>query len=238
MRCALCFKESSLRKSHIIPEFLYKALYDDKHRFHVLSTLPAQENWKEQKGLRENLLCDVCEQRISIWERYACMVLKGGVKLTYAREGNVVHVSGLDYAKFKLFQMSVLWRAGVSSLQFFEKVQLGKHSEILRRMLLDGDPGPPERYGCFMFGLKHEAKAFTGVIVQPGKSRLYGHNGYKFVFGGFLWAILTSSHDLRPPLRGCTLRATGDTVILMRNAAEIPSLIEFSKKLENMGRAP
>lgn len=238
MPCALCLQEVKLRCSHVIPEFLYETLYDEKHRLQVLSIIPKQANWREQKGLRERLLCDACEQKLSVWERYASLVLKGGVSLTARQEGNIAHISGLDYRQFKLFQLSVLWRAGVSSLQFFEKVQLGKHAEALRQLLLAGDPGSPERYGCFMFGLKHEAGAFTGVIMQPGKVRLNGHTAYRFVFGGFLWAMLVSSHDLGAPLNQCTLSAAGNTVILLRNATDMENLVNFSVALGQMGRAP
>ena len=238
MPCALCRREAELRCSHVIPEFLYKTLYDEKHRLQVLSTIPEQENWREQKGLREQLLCDACEQKFSVWERYASLVLKGGVPLTVRQEGNIVHISGLDYERFKLFQLSVLWRAGISSLQFFEKIQLGKHAEELRRLLLAGNPGSPERYGCFMFGLKHDAGAFTGVIMQPGKARLNGHTAYRFVFGGFLWVMLVSSHDLGVPLNQCTLSISGNTVFLLRNATDMNNLVAFSVELGQMGRAP
>jgi hypothetical protein len=125
MTCALCLEDSELRKSHVIPEFLYETLYDDKHRLQVLSVIPEKGNWREQKGLRERLLCDRCEQRLSVWERYASLVLKGGVPLTYRREGSVVLLSELDYLPFRMFQLSILWRAGVSSLEFFKNVQLG-----------------------------------------------------------------------------------------------------------------
>jgi hypothetical protein len=37
MPCALCLQEVELRRSHIIPKFLYETLYDDKHRLQVLS---------------------------------------------------------------------------------------------------------------------------------------------------------------------------------------------------------
>lgn len=239
MPCALCLRDVELRRSHIIPEFMYETLYDDIHRLQVLSVIPERSNWREQKGLRETLLCDSCEQRISVWERYASLVLKGGVPLTFRQEGNIVHISGLDYRQFKLFQLSMLWRAGISSLQFFEKVQLGHHAEVLRGLLLAGDPGSPGRYGCFMFGLKHDQQAFTGVIMQPGRVRLNNsHLAYRFVFGGFLWAMVASNHDLEAPLNQCTLSANGEAILLIRNATEMKNLTSFLEELGRMGRAP
>ncbi|GAB2181477.1 hypothetical protein DLREEDagrD3_17000 [Denitratisoma sp. agr-D3] len=184
------------------------------------------------------MLCDTCEQKFSIWERYASLVLKGGVPLTIRQEGNIVYVSGLNYEQFKLFQLSILWRAGISSLKFFEKVQLGKHAEELRRLLFAGNPGSPERYGCFMFGLKHDSEAFTGVIMQPGRVRLNGHTAYRFVFGGFLWAMLVSGHNLGAPLNQCTLSSSGDTVFLLRNAIDMDDLADFTVELRQLGRTP
>src|SRR3546814_5603951 len=35
MHCALCLLPKPLQDSHIIPEFLYGVMYDDKHRYNV-----------------------------------------------------------------------------------------------------------------------------------------------------------------------------------------------------------
>jgi hypothetical protein len=238
MRCALCLREAELRLSHIIPEFLYKSMYDEKHRLSLLSAIPEQPNMYKQKGLREKLLCDACEQLISIWEGYASKVLNGGLSLSYNSVHRMIHVSGIDYNPFKLFQLSVLWRAGISKLPFFSKVELGIHSEALRRMLLASDPGTHERYGCIMIGIEHQGKAFTDVLLEPKKTRFDGHSGYRFVFGGFMWAMLASSHDLRAPLRDCTLSPEGRVSILIRQAGEMRNLMAFSRELSRLGRAP
>lgn len=74
--------------------------------------------------------------------------------------------------------------------------------------------------------------------MQPGKVRLDGHIAYRFVFGGFLWAMLVSSHDLGAPLNKCTLSASGDTVLLLRNASDMDNLVAFSVEFGQMGRAP
>ena len=44
MKCKLCLKENKLSRSHIIPEFFYKPLYDEKHRINVLSLSHQQQN--------------------------------------------------------------------------------------------------------------------------------------------------------------------------------------------------
>ena len=72
MICKLCCENKDLRRSHIIPEFLYRNLgiYDDKNRFKVISSNPKKRVKYEQKGFREYLLCDNCEEKIQKWEDY------------------------------------------------------------------------------------------------------------------------------------------------------------------------
>ena len=127
MICYLCKKKSELKKSHIIPEFVYKDLYDSKHRFHVLSTLKETPRPIEQKGIKEKLLCGSgkCEQQLSIYEKYAKEVLMGGVEITVKDEGDIIFVSDVDYQKFKLFQLSILWRASICNDKMFSRVELG-----------------------------------------------------------------------------------------------------------------
>jgi hypothetical protein len=61
--CKLCQLEKQLRRSHILPEFMYENLYDEKpRRFHTLN-IDLDDTSKsskkiEQKGIREFLLCD------------------------------------------------------------------------------------------------------------------------------------------------------------------------------------
>lgn len=236
MRCSLCGEPHQLANSHIIPEFLYKSLYDELHRFHVLSLISDQGNSLKQKGIREPLLCQGCEQKLSVWERYASLVLEGGVELTCRREGKLVYISGLDYAKFRQFQLSILWRAGASSLQFFENVRLGRHEDEIRQLLLAEDPGDTRRYGCLMFGLKFEDKAFPQLIMQPRRLKLSGHTAYQFVFGGFMWVYLISSHDVLPPLVQGVLQPSGETLLVVKDIREMQNLVRFSEELVRMGR--
>lgn len=142
-----------------------------------------------------------------------------------------------DYRKFKLFLLSILWRAGVSSLQFFERVQLGKHSEILRRMLLEGNPGAPREYPCILFGLKSPAGAMTDLIMQPERLRFQGHGAYRFVFGGFLWAFVVSSHTLPSLVEQIAVSPDGQLSLMLRPPEEIRPLISFAEKHKQMGRS-
>lgn len=68
MACALCLVNTQLRLSHIVPEFMYRQMYDVKHRFFAMTAMSSERVRLHQKGLREELLCDQCEQRFCRYE--------------------------------------------------------------------------------------------------------------------------------------------------------------------------
>ena len=126
--CALCLQPEQLQNSHIIPEFLYGTLYDEKHRYNVLGLAPERRDRLEQQGVRERMLCRSCEQNFAKLERYASLVFKGGAPgMGGERHGSIVNVSGIDYGQFKLFLLSMLWRAGAAKSRYFHRVTLGPH---------------------------------------------------------------------------------------------------------------
>src|SRR5690606_42072385 len=67
------------------------------------------------RSVREKLLCAECELHISKYENYVANVFNGRQAIDASGAGGLIVVKGLDYAKFKLFGLSVLWRAGIST---------------------------------------------------------------------------------------------------------------------------
>jgi hypothetical protein len=236
MNCALCRRDAPLRNSHVIPEFLYRSLYDSKHRFHQISVDPGQRDVLFQKGLREHLLCDDCEQRLSVSERYASMLLNGRVGVVVTQNGTHLHLSEVEYKKMKLFQLSILWRAGVSSLPAFSQVQLGQHAEPLRQMLLTDDPGRTETYGCITSMLMHEQNILQDLIVPPTWSRLAGHRAYRFVMGGLVLVFIVSSTP--PPTFVCEhfLQENGQVIVALRQTREFGFLTDTFAEMHRNGK--
>lgn len=208
MNCKLCGEPKELCDSHIISEFFYTPIYDSKHRLPMMMTSAEIDNDLLQKGIREELLCKDCEQKF--YEGYVKNILYGTRKALSSdhwkleRFGSyvVIIIDNIDYTKFKIFQMSVLWRAGVASGKMWEPVQLGdKHEKKLRAMLLNGDPGEPEEYGCVMMGIINDRKDLSHFITSPEVRIIDGHRFYQFVFGGFIWAFLVTGHTFKSSLK-------------------------------------
>lgn len=208
MKCRLCLKEKELLKSHIIPEFFYKPVYGDPHRLTVVSTGPCDKIKYEQKGYRERLLCYDCEQLLSPLEDYGRRVIYGGGETETINLENGIKVRNIDYKKFKLFQLSLLWRASVSRQEFYIEVNLGpKKEETIRKMLIAQTPGEPHQFGCIMAVLLwEENKPLDGIILPPKRLHIEGHISFSFVVGGCTWFFVVSRHSKDFKLKDYFLR--------------------------------
>lgn len=81
--CKLCDQPKKLHKSHIVPEFCYETLYNDKHKFIQLSTNPDDRTISRPKGLYDHLLCGDCEARVKVFEDYFVEILNWRKRLHY-----------------------------------------------------------------------------------------------------------------------------------------------------------
>jgi len=238
MICALCRQDSELQDSHIIPEFVYKQIYDNKHRFHVLSTSDRLTRPFEQKGIREELLCEHCEQKFSVYERYARGVLLGGTEIAVRDRGEYLELRELSYKRFKLFQLSILWRAGVAKYPLFSRVKLGPHEQTLRQMLNEDNPGRPDQYCCVVMGLRSKKQIQAGFIDQPTRLRIHGHIVYRFIFAGFMWVYFVSIHAVPATLRHVVLNEKGEMKIWIGKFEDLNYLRTIVHDLHRKGRLP
>ncbi|MDD5222392.1 MAG: hypothetical protein PHE84_00245 [bacterium] len=192
MICKLCLQDKELCSSHIIPEFLFKPTYDEKHRAHQLTIEPLNNNYI-QKGIREELLCKSCEGKINKYETYFSQ--EWPKKLPKEIPTDLCLIENLDYEKFKLFHLSILWRASISKKEF-KNITLGPHEEIIRKMLFYNNPGPEYKY-CFFAKIivDDNNNVVQGIIVEPMMSRLDAHHAFVFIFGGCTWHYLISNHS-------------------------------------------
>jgi hypothetical protein len=219
MTCGLCQQSRELCESHIVPELLYKTLYNkQKHQFVQLSGPPKVRKW--QKGFKEKLLCRICEDKLNKWETYAAQVLFGGVEIGPERLQDAIIVRDVDYPRFKLFQLSVIWRSGASTLQQFANVKLGPHEEKLRSMIERGDPGAPADYGCLMILTPSHFDLTSRMMMLAQETKFDGHRCYMFVMAGFTWVFFVSSHVRQLPYsERLFLRSDGTLPVLIENAA-------------------
>jgi hypothetical protein len=208
-RCRLCESEGDLRHSHIFPEFLYEHLYDEKHRSVGVKPYSGAKQDILQKGLREYLLCGPCENRLSKYERYGAKILRGLPDVSSEKPGAVVFVRKVDYCKFKLFEMSLLWRAGIAKQPSFADVRLGPHESRLRKMLLGSDPGKPWEYSCVLIRFPSPG-TIDQILTFPRPFRFLGHYVYLVILWGMIWMFFVSSDSYKIKQQRSFLSEAGD----------------------------
>lgn len=198
MSCKLCLENVPLARSHVIPKFVYAHMYDQRGHYAEVCDVDAGKVILGQDGVREKLLCSKCESRFNRYERHARRLFVDELPQPQSAKSRRIQIPNLDYCLFKLFILSVVWRAGVSSAPFFQHVKLGPHADIIRGMLNSEDPGPPDVYPCVIRALMLEGEHLRGFMVEPVPVRIEGHKAYYFVFGGFLFIVFISGHELPP----------------------------------------
>jgi hypothetical protein len=225
--CRLCLREVELCDSHIIPEFLYSKMYDDKHRFTAMSADPIRAERYFQKGLREKLLCKDCECRFSVNENYARGIFFGGACFSTACELNLMKLAGVGYRKFRLFELSLLWRMGISTDAFFADVRLGPFEEDLRFKLLNDDIGQPLQYPCAITKVLLQGEPMN-ILLAPDQVKLYGQTCYRMVITGFLFMFFVSKTP--PPTDSLEYfgQADGTRFLHVAECADIPFLRDAS----------
>jgi hypothetical protein len=135
MRCQLCLDEKPLlKKSHIFPNFLYKNIFGEEHRVVNINLGNFDDfNFTHSGFYDKNILCRDCDGTIlSRLETYASNKLYfNGTEPSRSEVGTellgggdtvpAIRFHNMDYAKIKLFLLSLLWRAHISKQAFLKR---------------------------------------------------------------------------------------------------------------------
>jgi len=235
--CRLCLNKRDLKNSHIIPEFFYQPLYDKKHRLLVLSTKKKRPRPMEQKGVRERLLCGDCETKLSRWETYAAKVLTNIIIPNHDTEPFIT-VGDIDYRKFKLFELSVLWRVSVASHDIFKEIDLGPHEERIRSFMHKESTPQADDYGSMKFAIIDDGGIQLDFIYQAQYKYIEGYRVVFLIFGGYVWLFFVSGHSKKRRHTDGFLQTDGRLRIHKWPASELEEVKHFVRDIRAMGRGP
>jgi hypothetical protein len=108
----------------------------------------------------------------------------------------------IDYRQFKLFVLSIFWRASIAQGSFFRRVDLGPYEPIFRQCLISEDPLDELSYPILVIDLKLPRNPNGGLedmIEEPDKARDdSGKTVYSWKFGGFFYVVYMTSQS--PPM--------------------------------------
>jgi len=158
--CAGCNKEESLVGSHIIPEFFYKYVYTNDHKFVEITPENKDDLETKQKGLREPLLCRACEQVFSKFEAitadFVRQISSGNLKSISVQQlsPDILLINKHNYDAIKRCLLSILWRASVSRLDTFSEYDLAAHSDRVKSICFGNSSIPWHQYPIVVTKLK------------------------------------------------------------------------------------
>lgn len=222
--CELCLTDTELiRKSHIYPSFLYKGLFDHKQtirRFTLDDILKGNLNVKKPRtGVYEgNLLCPKCENEvISKFESYAAKIFNHrdkDIKVNKIRTGelNTLYIEGINYAKFKNFFLSILYKANVSTFSEFEEISLGPYKDQVRNSVLNNSSLDDLDFQINILKFEKDS-SFNEMIMQPLRSKIRAETNYVLLVRGFLIVVCVKENLASRKLKGIRLKKDGTILI-------------------------
>lgn len=146
--CKLCGQTASLCRSHIVPELAYEPIKNAKGQMYSVGS----KVLKVQVGHRERLLCHQCEGIVSRYETKFKNCWMDTIPSHFSRlstSHEFVSVAITDFDSFKLFHMSVFWRAAISMGFKIGSISFGPYEDRIARMIKTGDPGNAGEFPLF-----------------------------------------------------------------------------------------
>lgn len=223
--CRLCQNETRLCKSHIIPEFLFAPVYDDKHRMLVLDTKVGIQDWA-QKGFRELLLCKQCESMLNHnYETYfsSQIVDKKIIPDRFSRPIHKFHYHGISYIPYKLFLLSVFWRMIVSESTPFKQAANQNFEPVLREMIIKGQPGNEEKFpirGAVVID-KRDNAVMKSLLITPIEFHIQDIPVIACLLDGVYWVLFLTETGL-PKLS--SIHKNGSLELNIKDFTEIATL--------------
>ena len=226
-------------EAHIIPEGFFRRLDQGSGPLRLLSGDDFPR--RIRTGIYDSgILCADCEPRFGPWDTYAQGLLTDDVgRATIQRHGNQIvgyEIGRGDwqYDPLKLFFVSLLWRASVSSQQMFRRIEVGPFEDVARRMLEQGDPGSPQD---FAVALTKSDPRYGRVIIDPFPERIEDVNYVRFYLGLYVAYIKVDSRPGAAWLDPFVLDPGQPLRILVRNYTEtrdLPALQRLVTRPQNL----
>ena len=198
MICKGCKKDKKLIKAHIIPRSFWIELNEGERPPKLLSNTEGYFPKKVPIGIYDRtILCSDCEQKFQEIDSYGKQLLladKDKQKEVINDEKVIGFIAEeFNYDLLKLFFISILWRASVSSHKFYSRIKLGPFEERAKQMIWENCAGEHGDFSCFLARFSDELG--RSLFMDPHREKRGGVNFYRFYLLGY---VLYIKVDKRP----------------------------------------
>lgn len=233
MRCKFCGTNEKLVKAHIIPRSLYGFPNEPGYApFLIITNVKGHFKSKSPNGIYDSaLVCKGCEELFNEGDKYAYKVFikQRDLWRKVLRHGLAIHIppSDFDYRKFKLFILSLLWRASETSQPFFGKIKLEQHTPIIRKMIEEGSIGSPDDYSINL--AVFDSRMSKSMLLDPDRTRFSGINYVRFYLAGFMVVVKVDKRRAPSPLRELQASPESGLIAVIRDFQNSKELFALRK---------
>ncbi len=202
---------------------MHRDIPDDKNRMFKVRIDRGQiigRRLVQSSSYEGGILCADCDNKLlGGYERYGSLILYDGHERTiqptrYGPGLHAVRFGELDYRQFKLFLLSMLWKASISTLDDYQGVDLEDSEDRVRLMLLDGDPGGPYDFGCVIIAMNHLDEIPSDLVAGPTSVQSENGQVFKFLINGLLYLFFEHEADVPAGLKDAILTEEGELVVI------------------------
>ena len=230
--CRYCGEFRPLIKAHIFPESFYRPILDSGEVPTLYSTREAEYPRKAPIGVYDTgILCASCDGAMGLYDDYAKRILFDTPMEPYPH-GPARLIQEYDYAKLKLFFLTLLWRAGISTHRMFEQVTLGPHEDRLLAMIKAGNPGSSEEYSVIVMSFDDPCARELGLQVFRARKR-GALNYYRFNAAGYTFFIKVDARATVGAFRQVMLAPGGPLFIVERHWEDSPEYADVLRVVAN-----
>lgn len=118
------------------------------------------------------------------------------------------------YTFNKLFLLSLIWRFSISSNEFYRFVDLGEHEEVIRKMIIESDPGDATDYPCTITTYRRHEDLPKEIISQPLKHTHEDITCYASLMNGLLFTFYISREQIPDYIQEIALNQSGQLKVV------------------------
>lgn len=219
MKCKFCGNETTLIKAHIIPASLFRRLQISKQSLEMLTNRAGEYNKRTPIGVYDKtIVCSRCESIWQEWDNYAQQLLAEKPLDSQARYHNHKKVGYIvdnyEYKKLKLFFISMVWRASVSSQPFFSKVSLGHFEDIAKEHIANNEPGDSDVFSVTLAKFDHPQGK---LILDPHEDNYSGVNYLRFYLVNYIAYIKVDHKPAPSPFSQCAMAESRPLYIICKD---------------------
>ncbi len=170
--CQFCGERRPLVGAHITPRNYFQRVKGRAFYLEGVQLGPPGKAKRFQAGVKDKaILCSSCDNRFGVWDNYSYQVLdarKADAKFSRGKQAILLSEIPINFEKFSLFILSLLWRAAISNEPFYKRVEIGHHQSVIKDMLKNEFYDVAGFYSTVVSLLKpekHETIMFTPYSV-------------------------------------------------------------------------